>query len=235
MTTTRAPAPPRPRPRPQPSRAPRRSRSRSSILAATSRSRAVSLRRVRGAVGTGQAGAGHDDGGVRGSRARSPRRAFAGGRSSRWRAGRASRARARPAPTRSCSAGCSSAGSWCWSTCEARGLSDPIICPDAQRGRAPEWIAASECARRLGPRFESYRTSAAADDVNDVRDALGYDEITLYGDSYGTFWAQSYAFRHGETLNALVLDSAYPARGESPRYGSLTRPGCARSRWRASA
>jgi pimeloyl-ACP methyl ester carboxylesterase len=89
----------------------------------------------------------------------------------------------------------------------------------------PEWIAASECARRLGPRFESYRTSAAADDINDVRDALGYDEITLYGDSYGTFWAQSYAFRHGETLNALVLDSAYPARGESPWYGSLTRTG----------
>jgi pimeloyl-ACP methyl ester carboxylesterase len=105
------------------------------------------------------------------------------------------------------------------------GLSGPIICPDIQRGRAPEWIASSECARRLGPRFESYRTSAAADDVDDVRQALGYDEITLYGDSYGTYWAQSYAFRHGETLNALVLDSAYPARNESAWYGSLTRTG----------
>lgn len=105
------------------------------------------------------------------------------------------------------------------------GLSGPIRCPDVQRGRAPEWIGASECARRLGPRFESYRTSATADDVNDIREALGYDEIAMYGDSYGTYWAQSYAFRHGETLNALVLDSAYPARNESAWYGSLTRTG----------
>ena len=105
------------------------------------------------------------------------------------------------------------------------GLSEPIRCPDVQRGRAPEWIGASECARRLGPRFESYRTSSTADDVNDVREALGYDEITMYGDSYGTYWAQSYAFRHGKTLNALVLDSAYPARNESAWYGSLTRTG----------
>jgi pimeloyl-ACP methyl ester carboxylesterase len=105
------------------------------------------------------------------------------------------------------------------------GLSEPIHCPDVQRGRAPEWIGASECARRLGPRFESYRTSATADDVNDVREALGYDEITMYGDSYGTYWAQSYAFRHGETLNAMVVDSAYPARNESAWYGSLTRTG----------
>jgi pimeloyl-ACP methyl ester carboxylesterase len=105
------------------------------------------------------------------------------------------------------------------------GLSEPIRCPDVQRGRAPEWIGASECARRLGPRFESYRTSATADDVNDIREALGYEQIAMYGDSYGTYWAQSYAFRHGETLNALVLDSAYPARNESAWYGSLTRTG----------
>jgi pimeloyl-ACP methyl ester carboxylesterase len=105
------------------------------------------------------------------------------------------------------------------------GLSGPVTCPDVQRGRAPEWIAASECARRLGPRFESYRTSASADDVDAVREALGYDQIALYGDSYGTYWAQSYAFRHGETLDALVLDSAYPARDESAWYGSLTRTG----------
>ena len=43
----------------------------------------------------------------------------------------------------------------------------------------------------------------------------------MYGDSYGTFLAQSYAFRHGETLTALVLDSAYPVRGESAWYPSL--------------
>jgi pimeloyl-ACP methyl ester carboxylesterase len=105
------------------------------------------------------------------------------------------------------------------------GRSGPLVCEDLQSGRAPDWIALSECAVRLGPRFESYRTSAAADDIDDVRRALGLRRITLYGDSYGTFLAQSYAFRHGEHLNALVLDSAYPAEGEDPWYPSLVRTG----------
>jgi pimeloyl-ACP methyl ester carboxylesterase len=105
------------------------------------------------------------------------------------------------------------------------GGSEVLNCPDLQEGRAPDWIAAAECARRLGPRFISYRTSAAADDLNDVRCALGIGRIAMYGDSYGTYLAQSYAFRHGETLRALVLDSAYPVRGESGWYPSLIRSG----------
>ena len=105
------------------------------------------------------------------------------------------------------------------------GRSKPLDCPDLQYGRAPDWIALPACAQKLGPRFSSYRTSAAADDINDVRRALGLGRITLYGDSYGTFLAQSYAFRHPETLNALVLDSAYPVRGESAWYPSLISTG----------
>jgi pimeloyl-ACP methyl ester carboxylesterase len=110
---------------------------------------------------------------------------------------------------------------------DMRGLghSEPMDCPDVQRARGPEWITVADCAARLGKLFESYRTSAAADDIDDVRKALGYDEIALYGDSYGTFLGQSYAWRHGENLNALVLDSAYPAYGEDPWYPSLVRTG----------
>ena len=105
------------------------------------------------------------------------------------------------------------------------GLSDTLDCPDLQRGLGPDAIALPECARRLGKRFISYRTSAGADDMNDVRRALGLGRITLYGDSYGTFFAQSYAFRHGDTLDALVLDSAYPTRDESAWYPSLIETG----------
>ena len=105
------------------------------------------------------------------------------------------------------------------------GRSGVLDCPDLQRGRAPDWIAFSICARKLGPRYGSYRTSAAADDINDVRRALDLGRITLYGDSYGTFLSQSYAFRHPNTLEALVLDSAYPARGESPWYPTLISTG----------
>jgi pimeloyl-ACP methyl ester carboxylesterase len=103
------------------------------------------------------------------------------------------------------------------------GRSQPVDCPDLQRGTAPEWIALPDCAQRLGERFASYRTSAAADDIDDVRAALGYERIALYGDSYGTYLGQSYAFRHPGRLAALVLDSAYPARGETPWYSSLPR------------
>jgi pimeloyl-ACP methyl ester carboxylesterase len=103
------------------------------------------------------------------------------------------------------------------------GLSEPIDCPDLQQGRAPEHIIAPECARRLGERATSYRTAAMADDIDDVRRALGYDEVTLYGDSYGSYLAQSYAYRHGDRLNALVLDSTYPIEGESPWYPSIPR------------
>jgi len=105
------------------------------------------------------------------------------------------------------------------------GLSEPIDCPDLQRGTAPEWIALGECARRLGDDFEAYNTGAAADDIDAVRRKLGYDEIDLYGDSYGTFLAQSYAFRHPDTLTSVVLDSAYPVRGENPWYPSLIKSG----------
>ena len=105
------------------------------------------------------------------------------------------------------------------------GRSHPVDCPDVQRGVGPEHIVLAECARRLGPRAGSYRTSAAADDIDDVRRALGYERIALYGDSYGTYLGQSYAFRHPERLDALVLDSAYPARGETAWYPSLPRTG----------
>ena len=105
------------------------------------------------------------------------------------------------------------------------GRSEPLRCPDVQLGRAPEWLGLAECARRLGPDFEAYNTGAAADDIDGVRRALGLDRITLYGDSYGTFLAQSYAFRHPETLDAVVLDGAYPVRGESPWYPSLITTG----------
>jgi pimeloyl-ACP methyl ester carboxylesterase len=106
-----------------------------------------------------------------------------------------------------------------------QGLSEHYDCPVLQTGEGPEFVTVAECARRLGERFISYRTSAAADDIESVRQALGYEEITLYGDSYGTFLAQSYAFRHGDRLEALVLDSAYPAYGEDPWYPSLPRTG----------
>jgi pimeloyl-ACP methyl ester carboxylesterase len=115
--------------------------------------------------------------------------------------------------------------------------SGAIDCPDLQRGTGLEDIALAACAEQLGDAYGSYRTSASADDLDSVREALGYERVLLYGDSYGTYLAQSYAFRHPQRVRRIVLDSAYPVRGESPWYPSTWRTGirslqtaCSRSR-----
>jgi pimeloyl-ACP methyl ester carboxylesterase len=105
------------------------------------------------------------------------------------------------------------------------GRSDPIDCADMQSSRAGNDIGVAACAEQLGERFDSYRTAAAADDIDDVLTALGYERVQMYGDSYGTYLAQSYAFRHGERLEALVLDSAFPVRGEGPWYAANWKTG----------
>jgi pimeloyl-ACP methyl ester carboxylesterase len=54
------------------------------------------------------------------------------------------------------------------------------------------------------PRF--YTTSVAMDDLDDVRAALGYDRINLYGPSYGATAAQYYLRQHEDRVRAVVLD-----------------------------
>ena len=112
------------------------------------------------------------------------------------------------------------------------GHSQALDCRDLQAGRGPDELGVASCAQQLGDSFVSYRTSASADDVDDVRRALGFERIDLYGDSYGTYLAESYAFRHGETLDALVLDGAYPLHGESGWARVCGEP--ASGRWRSS-
>jgi len=50
-----------------------------------------------------------------------------------------------------------------------------------------------------------YTTSIFADDLNEVRQWLGYDKINLSGGSYGTRMAQVYWHRHPETVRSVVL------------------------------
>ena len=51
-----------------------------------------------------------------------------------------------------------------------------------------------------------YTSSVAADDLDDVRAALGYDRIDLYGASYGATLAQYYLRQHERHVRAVVLD-----------------------------
>jgi len=55
-----------------------------------------------------------------------------------------------------------------------------------------------------------YTTSVAADDLNELRAALGYRRLVLVGGSYGTRFYMVYARRHPESVESLVLDGVVP-------------------------
>jgi len=63
------------------------------------------------------------------------------------------------------------------------------------------------CAAELAQTADltQYTTSIAADDVDEVRAWLGYDQINLQGGSYGTRAAQVYLRRHGDHVRTVTL------------------------------
>ncbi len=66
----------------------------------------------------------------------------------------------------------------------------------------------AKCRDELSKRADlrQYTTSVAVRDLDDVRRALGYDAINLFGNSYGTRVAQHYARRYPQSTRALILD-----------------------------
>lgn len=68
------------------------------------------------------------------------------------------------------------------------------------------------CKERLGAHADLrfYTTSLIADDIDDVRAALGYDRITLDGGSYGTTLGLEILRRHGDHVRAAVLSGVIP-------------------------
>jgi pimeloyl-ACP methyl ester carboxylesterase len=81
---------------------------------------------------------------------------------------------------------------------------------------------AGECARRLGARRAFYTTRDTDDDIDALRAALGAERIALYGTSYGTKVALSYALRYPDRVERLVLDSVAPLDGPDPYYRDST-------------
>lgn len=73
--------------------------------------------------------------------------------------------------------------------------------------------AASACRDRLiadGVELTAYTTAQNAADVNDIRIALGYEQVNLYGISYGTMLAQYVMRQYPDTVRSVVLDSVLP-------------------------
>src|SRR4051812_11217205 len=90
------------------------------------------------------------------------------------------------------------------------GRSGALDCPKLQRAPVLTLDDIGLCGRSLGARAPLYSTTLATDDLAAVLEALAIGRVDLYGDSYGTFFAQVFAVRHPEKLRSLVLDGAYP-------------------------
>lgn len=78
--------------------------------------------------------------------------------------------------------------------------------------QSPEVIRriARECREELGDNVRYYTTSLAVTDLDRVREALGYEQLDIYGISYGTRVAQHYLRRYPERARTVVLDGVIP-------------------------
>jgi pimeloyl-ACP methyl ester carboxylesterase len=82
----------------------------------------------------------------------------------------------------------------------------------------PDDDALAACYERLlseGIDLNAYNSAASAADVNDLRIALGHEEVNLWGISYGTRLALTVLRDHPESVRAVVLDSVYPPEVDS--------------------
>ena len=96
------------------------------------------------------------------------------------------------------------------------GQSGAINCRRLQAGKGVYAREVGRCARLLGRRANAYGTGAAADDLAAVLDRLDVPLANVYGDSYGTYFAQAFAVRHPDRVRAVVLDAAFAVDGFDP-------------------
>src|SRR5262249_14695479 len=74
------------------------------------------------------------------------------------------------------------------------------------------------CLERLHADTRLYTTPIAMDDIDEVRQHLGYGAITLWGGSYGTRAALVYLKRHEATVRTVTLDGVAPPDMRLPLY-----------------
>ncbi|MBI4898249.1 MAG: alpha/beta hydrolase [Actinobacteria bacterium] len=96
------------------------------------------------------------------------------------------------------------------------GLSEPLNCSLIERGiavggsdPAKDWPV-TQCADALGAARAGYDTAESVADIEAVRADLGVDKISLFGVSYGSKLALSYAKTHPDRVRSMLLDSVLP-------------------------
>lgn len=101
------------------------------------------------------------------------------------------------------------------------GDSGAINCPALQSYVGKQVDNVGACGQQLSDAADDYATGNAVEDMVAVLDSLGIAKVNLYGDSYGTFFGQTFATRHPERIRTVTLDAAYPDRGRRPLVPGL--------------
>jgi len=116
------------------------------------------------------------------------------------------------------------------------GTSSPLDCPGLQQftgqpSGAAFAATAGNCAAALDHRWRNaagrwlhasdlFTSAAAASDVADIVHALDLGRLDLYGDSYGSWFAQVLASRYPALIRSVTLDSTYSTATIDPWYRS---------------
>jgi len=103
------------------------------------------------------------------------------------------------------------------------GASNPLDCEDEEQASLqaafeeslPERLVV-RCLGELQADPRQYVTTVAVEDLDEVRDALRYPALNLWGGSYGTRFALEYIRRHGDRVRSATLDGVAPATMKLP-------------------
>jgi pimeloyl-ACP methyl ester carboxylesterase len=107
------------------------------------------------------------------------------------------------------------------------GLSDPALeCSDLvwvilQQTEADGLRRCRERQVGKGIELASFNTTASAADVEDLRRVLGYEQVNLYGISYGSRLALEVMRRHPAGVRSVILDSVYPMGADIYADGAI--------------
>ncbi|MFC1849302.1 alpha/beta hydrolase [candidate division CSSED10-310 bacterium] len=97
------------------------------------------------------------------------------------------------------------------------GQSNPLRCPlpkdfslltDMTEEQEKQWL--QDCLSSLAGDPTQYTTAAAVRDFDRVRELLGYEQINIYGVSYGTRVALTYLRLFPDRIRSIILDGVLP-------------------------
>lgn len=110
------------------------------------------------------------------------------------------------------------------------GASHPLACdeldddsalslPMAEQHRLARELL-SDCLTTLDADVTLYTQDLANEDIHEILQGLGYEQVNLYGASWGTRSALLYAHRYPEHVRTMVLDGALPLENTAPLHAA---------------